>query len=94
MKLCFVSLNVPREPYFVDEPRIFCILLILGMSILCRGPNIPYNCSSSAKMEQYGINDSSKSYKIYILYDFQYRAYVNIGLMTNNKSLQTKEQNT
>jgi hypothetical protein len=27
MKLCFVSVNGPREPYLLDEPRIYYIHL-------------------------------------------------------------------
>jgi hypothetical protein len=28
MKLCFVSVNGPREPYLLDEPRISCLSLV------------------------------------------------------------------
>jgi hypothetical protein len=29
MQLCFVSVHGPREPYFVDEPRIYIIYFSL-----------------------------------------------------------------
>jgi hypothetical protein len=33
MKLCFVSVNGPRETYFVDEPRIKKKVMFLGSKV-------------------------------------------------------------
>jgi hypothetical protein len=31
--LCFVSVNGPREPYFVDEPRIYIYIYKVKLSM-------------------------------------------------------------
>jgi hypothetical protein len=36
MKLCFVSVNGPREPYILDEPRI-CVFELGVVTAICAG---------------------------------------------------------
>jgi hypothetical protein len=57
MKLCFVSVNGPREPYILDEPRISRVLFRYMWS-LCM----------SAKRSEGGGNWSGPSCDITVLH--------------------------